>query len=249
MATNADSGATTYNNKFAVYKTNFAGVPSNPLLGGDFAAGVIGINTIDPVALYSEGESSTSASVNEKTTRLAVNGSAVARSFASFTGVHKILLADGVSSIQPGMIVVSTGTVRKDDLIDTVVTVNTSNVAMNKTVYGIYSHFEENKVSNSQQERIISANGEVVDNPLFEVKKVKTHYSASLGEGCILVCNINGNIENGDYITTSNIAGYGMKQDDDILHSYTVAKCTEDVEWGDSTDTQYLLVGCTYHCG
>ena len=114
----------------------------------------------------------------------------------------KYYLDDGVSSIQPGMIVISTGTVRKDDLLDTIVTVNTCNVAMNKTVYGIYSHFEENQVSNGEQERIISANGEVVDNPNYQVKKVKTHYSASLGEGCILVCNIGGNIENGDYITT-----------------------------------------------
>ena len=39
-----------------------------------------------------------------------------------------------------------------------------------------------------------------------------------------------------------------MKQDDDILHNYTVAKCTEDVDWDDSSDIQYQLVGCTYHC-
>ena len=249
LATNADAGATTYNNKFAVYKTNFTGVPSTPLIGGDFAAGVVGINTIDPVSLYSESRGEPSPSVGETATKLAVNGAVVAKTFSSFTGSHKINLENENLRIEAGMIVVSTGNVKKESVVDTIVTVNTSNVAMNKAVYGIYSHFEENQVSNGEQEKIINANGEVVDNPNYQVKKVKTHYSASLGEGCILVTNVNGNIENGDYITTSNIAGYGMKQDDDILHNYTVAKCTEDVDWDDSSDIQYQLVGCTYHCG
>ena len=29
------------------------------------------------------------------------------------------------------------------------------------------------------------------------------------------ICNSNGNIENGDYITSSDYLGYGEKQDDD----------------------------------
>ena len=43
--------------------------------------------------------------------------------------------------------------------------------------------------------------------------------------------NINGLLESGDYITTSNVAGYGQKQDDDILHNYTVAKITMDCDF------------------
>ena len=50
----------------------------------------------------------------------------------------------------------------------------------------------------------------------------------SLGEGAIWVINTNGNLEAGDYITTSNLTGYGQKQDDDILRNYTVAKITMD---------------------
>jgi hypothetical protein len=50
----------------------------------------------------------------------------------------------------------------------------------------------------------------------------------SLGEGAVWVSNINGPIKNGDYITTCVLPGLGMKQDDDILHSYTVAKITTD---------------------
>jgi hypothetical protein len=48
------------------------------------------------------------------------------------------------------------------------------------------------------------------------------------GEGSIWVSNYNGNLENGDYITTSPIAGIGMKQDSEQLCNYTVAKITMD---------------------
>jgi len=46
-----------------------------------------------------------------------------------------------------------------------------------------------------------------------------------LGEGSLWVCDENGSIQNGDYITTSSIPGIGMKQSDsNILYNYTVAK-------------------------
>ena len=53
----------------------------------------------------------------------------------------------------------------------------------------------------------------------------------SLGEGAMWIVNTNGNVVSGDYITSSNISGYGQKQDDDILHSYTVAKITMDCDF------------------
>ena len=79
----------------------------------------------------------------------------------------------------------------------------------------------------------------------------------SIGEGKVWVTNISGNIENGDYITTSQIGGYGKLQSDDLLHSYTVAKCTENINWDNVTDTiehngisyKRYLTACTYHCG
>ena len=42
-----------------------------------------------------------------------------------------------------------------------------------------------------------------------------------VGEGSIWVCNANGNIQNGDFITTCDIGegGYGAKQSDDLLHN------------------------------
>jgi hypothetical protein len=81
----------------------------------------------------------------------------------------------------------------------------------------------------------------------------------SVGEGAICVCNTNGNIENGDYIQSSDVLGHGEKQDDDILHNYTVAKATIDcnfelnspyyecIERPDGVRTSFIA--CTYHCG
>ena len=78
----------------------------------------------------------------------------------------------------------------------------------------------------------------------------------SLGEGAIWITNINGNLENGDYITSSTAAGLGQKQDDDVLHNYTVAKITQDCDFSSGEEFEHngntykkQFVGCTYHCG
>ena len=61
------------------------------------------------------------------------------------------------------------------------------------------------------------------------------HTLNSVGEGAIWVTNINGPLESGDYITTSNVAGYGMKQESDSLKNYTVAKITMDCDFSPVT--------------
>ena len=51
------------------------------------------------------------------------------------------------------------------------------------------------------------------------------------GDGKMWVINTAGNLESGDLITTANIKGYGTKQDDDLMRSYTVAKLTQDCDF------------------
>ena len=85
-----------------------------------------------------------------------------------------------------------------------------------------------------------------------------------MGEGAIWIVNTNGNLENGDYIQSSDVIGMGEKQDSEFLANYTVAKITCDcnfdtnstkyncVEFVDSTSGntyKKAFVGCTYHCG
>jgi len=63
----------------------------------------------------------------------------------------------------------------------------------------------------------------------------------SVGEGAIWVTNINGSLESGDYITTSNVAGYGQKQDSDSLKNYTVAKITMDCDFDPVTQPVQII--------
>jgi hypothetical protein len=81
----------------------------------------------------------------------------------------------------------------------------------------------------------------------------------SVGEGAICICNTNGNIENGDYIQSSELFGYGERQDDDLLHNYTVAKAVMDCNFELNSPyyqcyeiengVRVAFIACTYHCG
>jgi hypothetical protein len=67
---------------------------------------------------------------------------------------------------------------------------------------------------------------------VFEKPKGDTRaYINSVGEGAIWVCDINGNLESGDYVTSSAVPGYGMKQQNDAMMNYTVAKITMDCDF------------------
>ena len=81
-------------------------------------------------------------------------------------------------------------------------------------------------------------------------------YVNSGGEGGIWICNEGSNIlEIGDYVVSSSYQGYGMKEDDDILLNYTVAKLTEyvviilNVLCTLSNGIKTMFVGCPNHCG
>ena len=134
----------------------------------------------------------------------------------------------------------------------------------NKKIYksGLIVNVEESTkidISNSKFELRLTNNFN--DKRVFGViqsyDKMNEYIINSLGEGGIWISNINGEIENGDYITSSIINGYGCKQNDDIMHNYTVAKCCSNINWNKVTNTIYFnnkyykitFVACTYHCG
>src|SRR6056300_13168 len=63
----------------------------------------------------------------------------------------------------------------------------------------------------------------------------------SLGEGAMWVVNTAGPLESGDYITTSNVAGYGQKQESEFLANYTVAKITMDCDFEPVTQPLQII--------
>ena len=85
----------------------------------------------------------------------------------------------------------------------------------------------------------------------------------SSGEGGIWVCSKNGDLVNGDYITTCIVPGYGAKQttDEGTLKNFTVAKITCDVDFSNvsgfenktvthnSVTYSACFVSCLYKCG
>jgi len=238
------SNITTLSNKFSVYQNKGSGITSNTtndctiLIGGNFLTGAVGIGTNSP-----DNHIGTTISITD--TKLVVLGKVLANAYTQFTGSHTVIFDNSLNindyndniNIKYGMILSSTGKVDYKDLNNTIVTVKPSLIDNDKTVYGIYSSKEI--VSNESNVSTI------------------VYYVNSLGEGGILVSNYNGEIQNGDYITTCPISGYGSLQSDDILHSYTVAKCTQTVDWSslsttidyNSTTYKYCYLSCTYHCG
>jgi len=124
-----------------------------------------------------------------------------------------------------------------------------------KSVLGVISHIE--KIGKDRNDLNATSWTGCMALDKDERRRIRV---ASIGEGGVWVTNEYGNIENGDYITTSNIPGYSTKQDDDLLHNYTISKatmdCSFDIEKPDDYKTKYLgdniyasYISCTFHCG
>ena len=166
----------------------------------------------------------------------------------AFTGTHPVAILDGTYEI--GQIIETTGEMWvkiATNISDSFPYVQLSQSNNSKKVFGVIACMSWRAEKNPWL-------GILKHNPMKDTHKLAQ--CNSIGEGCILVTNINGNIENGDYITSSEILGLGRKQDDDILRNYTVAKCIEDIDWETIVDTiehegqsyKKCLVACTYHC-
>jgi hypothetical protein len=98
------------------------------------------------------------------------------------------------------------------------------NKAKDSRAFGVISDFE-----NNDTKRIYR-----LGNLTFETEKTEEDVKVivnSVGEGGIWVSNINGPFQNGDLIVSSDLSGFGMRQDDDLVRSYTVAKITCDCDF------------------
>jgi hypothetical protein len=153
---------------------------------------------------------------------------------------------------QIGKIVISTGkymNLNNEEIIDideAIPVVELCNEIEDKRIFGVISGFEKNNNERNYK----------IGNMKFTQEKNKKDIKVivnSGGEGSIIVTNYNGNFKNGDLIT-SCFNGYAMKQNDDIVRSYTVAKITGDCDFTTNYKTikynnneyKYCFVGCIY---
>jgi hypothetical protein len=102
--------------------------------------------------------------------------------------------------------------------------VSLSNTSYDKRCFGVISNAEDTEGRTEVHGNLVS---------VFERERGDARvYINSVGEGAMWVLvGPDDPLQAGDYITTSNVPGYGMLQDDDVLHNYTVAKLTMDVQY------------------
>ena len=191
--------------------------------------------------------------------------------YSTFTGGHVSQIISGsatdneneMKAWKPGMILKATGNLNVTGstigLAWPEVTVTTAE--KDKAVMGVYNDIKPGSGSNwvgvyNNKNAVSSSTGDWgIGHNMHGLDPVKPalDYNA-VGEGKILVTDTNGNIETGDYICSSTRTGHGEKQDDDLLHNYTVAKATQPMDFSTKpvdSDLGYksVLIACTYHCG
>ena len=148
----------------------------------------------------------------------------------NFTGQHRTILNRHIDEQSTGLIVSASGKyINIDNSLHA--TVNESlpicsitTVDNDATVFGVISDKED--VNGSRDH----SSGNFVSTYGKTNKNEQRMFINSLGEGSMWVCNKNGVVRNGDYISSSSVAGYGQKQvlDEGTLKNFTVAKITCD---------------------
>jgi len=260
-----------------VIKDNFSGVALNnyPLVvvNTDTAGGTNGVLrlAIDQTTSTSDRFIRCESSADETaagTTEFYVNGQG--GTGTSLTVQHWTVYQTQpgtalAAEIEPGMIIESTGARGIHRGVETAIpVVSKCSTTKSKKVFGVLSSdWDDGKdmglFTTFDGVYNTSSSWDYDDDPCAydDDSRYFKSRSNSGGEGKIWVTDVAGDIGNGDYITSSDVPGYGGLQDDDVLHSYTVAKCTEDIDWGSVDDTvdhdgstvKKALVFCTYHCG
>ena len=183
----------------------------------------------------------------------------------NFTGQHRCSTTfectDHIMESFIGKIVVSTGQymdiynetrIRMNEAIPVV---SLCIEEFDQRVFGVVSGFEN---SNSDSREFKLGHLSFV----LEKDKVSNKVMVnSVGEGGIWVCDVNGAFTNGDYITTSRVDGYGMRQKSKQQFNYTVAKITCDCNFYIQSELytceefeykgisyKKAFVGCVYCC-
>lgn len=164
---------------------------------------------------------------------------------SSFTGAHACVMN---KSSEPflGAIVTASGKIwmQKISISQATPKVDLSGANSDKSVYGVVA-----ELSPKNYAGYVRHNGLDDDEICVSIN--------SVGDGRVWVTNIKGEVGLGDYITSSLVRGYGCKQEDDLMRSSTVAKCTELIDWDgveetiehDGVSLKRYLSACTYHCG
>ncbi len=170
--------------------------------------------------------------------------------YGPFTGAHDCLVANN-STVALGDLVVDLMCITRRGLSNTLFSVTTSSQLNQAAVLGVLVS-DNGALSTQKPSAFINSisddNGVVMND---EYNLVKNDYKLmavnAVGEGQINVIGQGGNLSPGDLIVASSTAGKGMKQTDDFVRSYTVARARESVSF--DSPGQVKMVACIYLCG
>lgn len=163
----------------------------------------------------------------------------------TFTGQHRNLMNTNINASSQGLIVSSSGNfVNLDTSIyssinESLPVVQLSNSDNDKKVFGVISNTEDN--TSLKRTHTVGNISSIISKSTTNEQRF---FINSLGEGGIWICNKGStSIENGEYITSSSVTGYGMKQtlNEEFLTRYTVAKITCDCNFSLTKITKQKL--------
>lgn len=185
--------------------------------------------------------------------------------YGPFTGVHDGIILNYVTP-EIGDILVDVQLIAKNGVSDTLYEVGLSTQSMSVAI-GIFA--SSIPLSSKVPAALIDKENTIAYDPVYdpitgelvsesyknppkpEYELIKDEYNLAnvnaVGEGQVNVCGENGNIQAGDLIVTSSTLGKGMKQSDDIIRNYTVAKARESVTF--SSPDEVKMIACVYLCG
>lgn len=168
-----------------------------------------------------------------------------------FTAGHDALqlLTEPLPEI--GDLMVDVALIAAPSVSDAITEMTVSTYANEKGIIGVYT-------GKTGTEFVPAALAEYVEKDGVSVVQLKPEYADiydtyrcvgvnAIGEGKINVCGQGGDIEIGDFIVSSDMAGKGMKQADDVFHSYTVAKARQSVTF--SSPDEVKQIACIYMGG
>ncbi len=176
-------------------------------------------------------------------TRYDFYASGVGINYGPFTGGHDGLVFLN-TEMDPGDIVVDAEVVAKENISNCLLRLERSSIPNQKGVTGVLvavAELEPLGAPRSLPYPWPEDYSLVWDRIVFN----------AVGEGQINVCAEGGDIEIGDLIVASSMPGKGMKQEDDIMRSCTVARAREAVTWTDEEKEAgvWKQIACIYHCG
>jgi hypothetical protein len=166
--------------------------------------------------------------------------------YSPFTGSHDGLLIKDGPSYEAGDIVEVIAVAGKSSVSSVICILDLTSVAESKGNFGaIVSSQELQDFGHDISPAALSTTPEAEYNLLKQ-----DYYRVSVngvGEGQVNVCNANGNIEVGDFITSSAVPGKGQAYHGNDMR-VVVARALEPVVWADEPDT-IKMVACIYMCG